>query len=157
MRKETMSILMVFVVFAIVLAGSALAASSTATINATVSIPLSCGILTSAGNVAFGSVGTGVTSSEQSVTVNNTGSASANFTISGTSWTNGSNTMPVGQTAFNTTTGTYTQKTTLTGVAQTLINSIANGGFFNLFLQMAVPNGQATGAYNQTITLTTTC
>ena len=105
MKKEFIAALLVLVIAAIVLSANAFADS--AIINATVTIPSTCGIATTASAVNFGSVNTGVTSSEQNLVVNNTGSVVANVTIKGIDWSDGTHTIAVGQTKFATSTGAY--------------------------------------------------
>jgi len=155
MKKETITALLVLVIAGIVLSANAFADSTI--INATVTIPATCGIATTAGTVNFGSVNAGATSTEQNLIVNNTGSTEANVTILGTAWVYSSYSMPVGQTKFAVSTGTYASKTALTAVDQSLALNVANGGNTPLYLQMAVPYGQHAGVYDQNITVTTTC
>jgi hypothetical protein len=154
MRKTALVLVALAALF-VVMSVSAFADS--AQINATVTIPNSCGIWLSAATVAFGTVGTGNTSSEQSVELNNTGSVPGNYTIHGINWYSGANSINVSQTKFANVTGTYASKTALTLVDQVFQNLLGNGFSTNLFLQMAVPNGQASGTYQQNITLTSTC
>jgi len=154
MKREIIALV---VLLSIVTAVVTNAFADSAQIDATVTIPATCGIATTTNTVNFGSVNTGATSTEQNLYVNNTGSVEANISIKGLDWVNGTNTMPVGQTRYAVTTGTYGSKTPLTTSDQVLANNVANGGNTPLYLQMVVPIGQAAGIYTQNITVTTTC
>lgn len=127
-------------------------------VDASVTVPSSCGISLDQSTAAFGSVGTGAESSEITRTVSNTGSTTANVTIEGSAWDgSGANTFVVGQTKYALSTGSYASKTALTGSPVQHMTDVANGGSDDSFLQMAVPSGQAADTYNQNITYTTVC
>lgn len=121
---------------------------------ATVTIQETCGFSID-GNLNFlPPVIAGSTSNTLGLTLTNTGSLPATVSLSGTPWTSGPNSMPVGQTLY----GDPSPITPLTGLPTALpaIGNLPSNTLVENF-QMSVPAGQAAGAYAQTITFTVSC
>ena len=133
-------------------------------ITATVTVPEACILSLNTTSINFGSVspGTDTGATNQVVEVTNNGNILAvNTTIEGTQWedtTDGTFTMVVGQTEYNTTGFTYGAGTALTGSPVTITGgNLAAGTSLNVFFGVAVPAQQTAGTYEQNITITMNC
>jgi hypothetical protein len=146
----------IILISAVVLAMALLAVNTlSADVPASVNVPKSCGIVVTAGSpIAFGDVATGTTSSAQTVSIKNKGSApSTSFTVYGTAWTGGTG-MSVGQTSVND--GTWKTLTLTPGIT-IYTGVISNGETKQPQFNVTIPEGQAQALYSQTITFTAGC
>jgi hypothetical protein len=128
--------------------------ADTATLDASVTIPATCGIVVDPTTIDFGSVQTGGTSSVESTDVTNRGSVPAQISIRGTNWSGTSGSFDVSYTKFG---DTSSPATPLLASDQILFNSLGNGDTASAYFRMSVPYGQSAGSYSQTITFTSTC
>lgn len=124
-------------------------------VTAGVTVLGSCGLSATSGSpIVFGSVATGIDSSNQTVAIKNTGSkATTGFTVLGAAWTGGTG-MPVGQTSIADTTAWHTLSTSPLTIFSGVIS---NGETKNPIFKVAIPEGQAQDSYSQTITFTAAC
>jgi len=122
----------------------------------------SCGInVVSGAPINYGSLTSGSTSTEQTVVLQNTGTASGTLAVHGTDWLDGSSTSQilVGNTKFSTSTGiTYASKTALTTSDQTVgtINPTPNLSTF-WQVQVNLISSSFTGSLTQTTTFSNSC
>lgn len=135
--------------------------TSSANVTGQVTVPAQCVISLNASTMNFGSVapGSDTGATNQIINVTNTGNAAAtNTTIRGTQWSSGANTMPVGQTEYNTTSFTYGSGISLTSSDVALTGgNLGAGASLLTYFGVGVPAAQAAGTYNQTITFTMNC
>ncbi|MBI5159163.1 right-handed parallel beta-helix repeat-containing protein, partial [Candidatus Micrarchaeota archaeon] len=124
-----------------------------------INLSATCGLVANTSAVNFGTLAVGQTSSEEALTINNTGTVSSQVQISGTSWTSGSNSFSVTSSKFhNTTSGVaYASKYALESSNSLAYVPLAPLNIFTTYLQTLIPEGQETGTYTQTITYTVSC
>jgi len=116
----------------------------------TTTISPTCGI--SANDKYFGSVDPGEISSEQTITVTNTGDTqTTSLTIKGTDW---NPYMPVGQTSWKLSGETYAQLTTS---EVSLGQQVGPSSPLDVYFQLTVPAQTPANSYTQTITFTSSC
>ena len=124
-------------------------------------IAATCGISINSSSINFGTLGNGNISNEQSISLNNTGTASANFTISGTNWiltSNSSFVMNVNQTRFYNESVAFNLKTLLQTYDQTLQGNVGGNQTIFSFMNVQIPSiTNITGAINQNATYTVLC
>ncbi|MBI5229407.1 hypothetical protein HY991_04805 [Candidatus Micrarchaeota archaeon] len=114
-------------------------------------------INTSTTGVLFGLVDMEGTSAVNSTRVMNTGEATADLSISGVDWSDGTHTMPVGQTRWSSSWSDYDSATALTNALAQVTPLLGAGSFQEVFLAVRVPAGQYASTYSQTITFTLEC
>ncbi|MFA6035431.1 MAG: hypothetical protein WC759_00550 [Candidatus Micrarchaeia archaeon] len=121
---------------------------------------VSCGLVTDAATLDFGSVPPGVTSAETSVRVNNTGSTSTTVNPTGSAWYNSTNNFAGTQTHYNYTNSGQDYDTTMLALpvgTNTTIGSIANAGSKLVYYQVRIPGGTSTMVYRQDTAFSTVC
>ncbi|MEM7825161.1 MAG: hypothetical protein QXO27_04280 [Candidatus Aenigmatarchaeota archaeon] len=130
-------------------------------ITASVNVPVSCGIKLTPNTINFGDVPTGSTSSIKTVDIKNTGSGSmeyCKYEISGTDWTKTGDSFAVENTDYkcSNSTGVNCLVVSFADLTATTTHfaNIEHGKTVSVDFQMSVPEGQAAGAYQQTITIT---
>ena len=96
-----------------------------------------CGMNITLQPIAFGTVDPNRISSEQTITVQNTGSVQGTISMSGSNWTDENNTtvMNADTTKYSITSGEYNSKTSLSENAQD-VASIMFENILNIFLQL---------------------
>lgn len=115
-----------------------------------------CGLSVTAGSpIAFGSVSTGTESSNQTLSIKNTGSVrTTQFRVFGINWAGTTNTMPVGQTSVYDT--AWNTLTAFPGI--NIFNGhIDSSETKNITFKVSIPAGQAADTYNQIITFSGSC
>ena len=120
-----------------------------------------CGInIVSGAPINYGSLTSGTISTEQTVLLQNTGTASGTLLVHGGDWLDVSSTsqMLVGSTKFSVTSGTYASKTALTTSDQTVgtINPTPNLSTF-WQLQANPLSSSFSGSLTQTVTFSNSC
>jgi hypothetical protein len=128
---------------------------STATI-----IPV-CGIVTTPGAISYGPLAPNATSTDQTLSIRNTGNAKETMFVRGTDWrsANSTSALLVGATHYTLTFGqAYTSKTALTS-SDVQFTTLNNNQVRDIYWQLrATLNDRATvGLVNQTATLTGQC
>ncbi|TLX93143.1 MAG: hypothetical protein E6K91_09015 [Thaumarchaeota archaeon] len=120
-----------------------------------------CGInVVSGAPINYGSLTPGSISTEQTVVLQNTGTASGTLAVHGTDWLDGSSIAQilVGNTKFSTASNTYASKTALTTVDQTVgtINPTPNLSTF-WQVQVNLISSSFSGSLTQTTTFSNSC
>src|SRR3989338_4559963 len=112
--------------------------------------------------INYGSLGPGTTSTEQTLVLHNTGSASGALSVSGSNWLDASalptNQMNVDNTKFSTTSGTYATKTSLLTIDQA-VGTLSPISDLNTFWQLQVNllNSAFAGSLTQTMSFIVVC
>lgn len=124
--------------------------------------PSICGIsFVSGAPINYGSIKPGLTSTEQILVLNNTGSAPATLYVSATDWKDSSlvSQMDASQTRFSIGAEAYLSKTPLTTGQQTMITSFNPTSTLNTYWQVLVNliNPNFVGSISQTVNFTATC
>lgn len=130
--------------------------TTSATTTTTTPAP-TCGLTVTSPNPDFLTLKPNQVSSEQIVTIQNTGtSPTSTLIIEGTDWGAG---FPVGQTHWALTTFTYGtgDNALMLSPGGSLGTSLSGGASQDVHLEAQVPAGQAAAAYQQTITFTSGC
>jgi len=129
--------------------------------NLTILNTQTCVVSLSTNTISFGSVnpGTNTGSTNQNVTITNSGSGTAtNVTIRGTDWSDGGgNTFAVGNTEWSTSAFTYGSGTDLTTTDAAITTNLGAGNSITTYFGVGVPQYQAASSYTQTITITMNC
>ncbi len=161
---EAWKIVAIFAVLAVtslLAIGAVHAYTDSSDITASVTVPAICTVSLNTTTIDFGSVAPGADTGgvNQAVNVTNGGNTQAtSTTIKGNDWSDGTHTMPVGQTEWSTSTFTYGSGTALTASDATITGGNLNAGSsLILYFGVGVPSGQAAATYSQTITVTMNC
>lgn len=124
-------------------------------ITASVSVVSTCDVAAT-GPLTFGSLQPGTTSTPMTSTVSEPhGNNAVIPKVSGTQWNGVSNSMPVGQTVWNST--SITTSTPLTGSGVSIGDTISHGSPTTVSFAVAIPDGQTVDNYAQTITFSVSC
>ena len=123
-------------------------------------VTVTCGLVTDAATLNFGSVPPGTTSAESNVRVNNTGSISTAVNLTGSDWTNSTNWFTGTLTHYNYTDAAQDYDTDMLPLSNTTnvtIGSIANAGSKLVYYKVRIPGGQSTMVYAQETKFSTVC
>jgi len=138
-----------------------IATTDTATVTATANVMSICGVEASP-DIVFGNLVPGEVSGTATVTVTNDGLSntdSTDVTVEGTTWSDGSHTMVVGQTEYDD--EVVADWTALTAspvtIFEGLIQSLPNPNSKDIDFRVTIPGNQPVGLYSQTITFTLEC
>ena len=146
-------------VFLLLFAGMALPVGVTQLLTVTVT----CGLVTDVASIDFGSVAPGITSSEFSVRVNNTGSVSTTVNLTGSNWRNSTTTFGMfdgAMTHFNYTDSAQDYAANMMPLAvgaNKTIGSIINEGSRLVYYKVYVPSGTNATTYIQDTSFSTVC
>jgi len=157
-----LAILAVAVIFSLYSGVGTVSAYSNAT-NVThfVTVTATCGLVTNATTLDFGSVTVGVDSTTVYLRINNTGSTNATtVNATGTDWYNASTNISVGRSHYNlsTTDINWGQSSALVSVAPGVnVSNITNGGYINIAWEVNVPPGTTAQVYTQNVTYSSLC
>ncbi len=119
-----------------------------------------CIVSLNTSTINFGTVAPGADTGgvNQAVNVTNGGNTQAtSTTIKGNDWSDGTHTMPVGQTEWSTSTFTYGSGTALTASDAIVANNLGAGSNILIYFGLGIPAQQNAGSYTQTITISMNC
>ena len=123
-------------------------------------VTVTCGLVTDAATLNFGSVPPGTTSAESNVRVNNTGSVSTLVNLTGSNWVNASDNFAGTQTHYNFTDAAQDYDANMWPLpvgTNDSIGSIANAGSKLVYYKVRIPVAQNTKVYAQETKFSTVC